>query len=72
MHLSDYMAQKKLGDDEVAKALGCSRPTVSRIRRRLIRPSWETIEEIRKFTEGAVTAADFEQIAGTEQATVAG
>lgn len=63
MHLADYMAQKKLDDEDVAKAIGCSRPTVSRIRRKLVRPSWETIEGLRKFTRGAVTAGDFQELA---------
>jgi hypothetical protein len=39
-----------------------SRPTVSRIRRRLVRPDWETIEKIKKFTDGVSTADDYQNI----------
>ena len=59
MHLADYMAQHGLSDEEVAAQIGCTRPTVSRIRRRLIRPNWKHIEEIKKFTKGQSTADDY-------------
>lgn len=58
-HLSDYMAEHGLSDDQVAEGIERSRPTVSRIRRRLVRPDWDTIEKIKNFTNGAVTANDF-------------
>ena len=59
MHLADYMAIKKLSDEQVAAKIGRTRPTVSRIRRKLVRPDWDTIRRIERFTEGAVTADDF-------------
>lgn len=59
MHLSDYMAAKSLSDDEVAKGISRSRATVSRIRRRKVRPDWATIENIKAYTAGEVTADDF-------------
>jgi transcriptional regulator with XRE-family HTH domain len=59
MHLSDYMAARGLSDEQVAAELGCSRPTVSRIRRRLCRPDWPTLLALDKFSYGAVTANDF-------------
>jgi hypothetical protein len=59
MHLSDYMDSNNLSDDAVADGINRSRVTVSRIRRRKVRPDWETIERIREFTNGAVTADDF-------------
>ena len=59
MHLSDYMAARGLSDEQVASELGCSRPTVSRIRRRLCRPDWSTLLALDKFSYGAVTANDF-------------
>lgn len=59
MHLSDYMAIANLTDDEVAVGIERSRVTVSRIRRRKVRPDWDTIKEIQTFTKGAVTANDF-------------
>lgn len=62
VHLADYMADKGLSDEDVAKGINRSRPTVSRIRRKLVRPDWETIEEIRKFTNGFSTADDYMNI----------
>lgn len=62
MHLSEYMAKHDLDDDAVAIGIERSRVTVSRIRRRKVRPDWETIANIRKFTKDAVTADDFEHI----------
>ena len=58
VHLADYMAEKGLSDETVAEGINRSRPTVSRIRRRLVRPDWETIEKIKEFTNGASTADD--------------
>jgi transcriptional regulator with XRE-family HTH domain len=62
VHLADYMADKGLSDEKVAEGISRSRPTVSRIRRRLVRPDWETIEKIKEFTEGASTADDYQNI----------
>jgi transcriptional regulator with XRE-family HTH domain len=59
MHLADFMADNNLKDEQVAKKIRRSRPTVSRIRRKLVRPDWDTIERIRVFTKNAVTADDF-------------
>jgi transcriptional regulator with XRE-family HTH domain len=59
MHLSDYMKAKNLSDQQVAKEIGCSRATVSRIRRRKVRPDWARIEKLKEFTGGEVTADDF-------------
>jgi transcriptional regulator with XRE-family HTH domain len=66
MHLSDYMAKNRLSDEEVANSIGRDRATVSRIRRKKIRPNWETIEKIRTFTGDAVTADDFVQMEAAE------
>jgi transcriptional regulator with XRE-family HTH domain len=62
VHLADYMAEKGLSDETVAEGISRSRPTVSRIRRRLVRPDWETIEKIKEFTGGASTADDYQNI----------
>lgn len=62
MHLSEYMASKSLSDDQVADAIKRSRATVSRIRRRKVRPDWDTIEALREFSDGIVTADDFQQL----------
>lgn len=56
MQLSDYMKQRGLSDEELAAATGRSRATVSRWRRRKLRPSWDALERIRNFTNGQVTA----------------
>jgi hypothetical protein len=66
MHLSAYMTLKKLDDDTVAAGISRSRVTVSRIRRRKVRPDWETIKEIETFTGGEVTANDFAQLEAAE------
>lgn len=62
MHLSAYMAEQNLSDSDVAAAIRRSRATVNRIRNRKVRPDWETIQAIRNFTRGKVTADDFESL----------
>lgn len=66
MHLSDYMAKKNLSDEQVAEAIRRSRATVSRIRRRKSRPDWKTIEAMKDWSEGRITASDFEQLEATQ------
>lgn len=66
MHLSDYMAQRGLSDETVAEAIKRNRVTVSRIRRRKVRPDWATIEAIKEYTGGACTADDFTQLQAAE------
>jgi len=62
MHLSDYMTLHGLDDDAVASGIKRARVTVSRIRRRKVRPDWQTIEEIKRFTKGASTADDYQSL----------
>jgi transcriptional regulator with XRE-family HTH domain len=62
MHLSDYMTANNLDDEAIAAKIERSRVTVSRIRRRKVRPDWETIERISAVTEGQVTADDFQSL----------
>jgi transcriptional regulator with XRE-family HTH domain len=62
MHLSDYMDQQGLSDREVAAAVGRSRATISRIRRRKVRPDWQTIELMRSWSNGTISADDFAQL----------
>ena len=64
MHLSTFMQSRNLSDKQVAEAIGAKRETISRIRRRKMRPGWETIQRLRVFTKGDVTADDFERIDG--------
>lgn len=59
MHLSAYMAERNLSDEQVAAAINRNRVTVSRIRRRKVRPDWATIESLREFSAGVITADDF-------------
>jgi hypothetical protein len=68
MHLADYMKTNGLSDDDVAVGISRSRPTVSRIRRRLVRPDWETIEAIKTFTNGASSADDYQNIEAPTEA----
>jgi transcriptional regulator with XRE-family HTH domain len=59
MHLADYMKLYQLDDAQVAKAIRRSRPTVSRIRRAKSRPDWDTIQVLRKWSQGTISADDF-------------
>jgi hypothetical protein len=67
MHLSEYMAKHDLDDEKVAEKIQRSRVTVSRIRRRIVRPEWDTIDALTKFSEGEITANDFQDIQGVDQ-----
>jgi transcriptional regulator with XRE-family HTH domain len=60
MHLDQYMEKTGLDDEQIARLCGVSRTTISRIRRRKVRPDWETIQQLRKLSRGAITASDFE------------
>lgn len=62
MHLSEYMELHNLDDDAVAAGIKRTRVTVSRIRRRKVRPDWATIELIKAFTGEASTADDYQDI----------
>jgi transcriptional regulator with XRE-family HTH domain len=53
MHLHDQ------NDGNMAKRLGVSRATVSRLRRSKQSPRWDLISKIRDETRGQVTADDF-------------
>lgn len=59
MHLADYMTTKGLTDDQVAGKIKRSRATVSRIRRKKVRPDWATIEALKAWSKGKITADDF-------------
>jgi ribosome-binding protein aMBF1 (putative translation factor) len=68
MHLSDYMAENQLSDEAVAVKIKRSRATVSRIRRRKVRPDWKTIKVLEKFSGGVITANDFLNVTPSENA----
>jgi len=59
MHLADWMAARKLTDEQFAALVQADRVTISRIRRRVNRPSWELAARIKAATGGAVTADTF-------------
>lgn len=62
MHLADYMEAHGLDDAKVAKQIDRSRVTVSRIRRRKVRPDWNTLEILKTWSAGQITADDFVQL----------
>ena len=62
MHLAEYMHWKKLSDDDVAARIGINRATVSRIRRKKLRPGWDTIANLRRMSRGRITADDFVEL----------
>jgi hypothetical protein len=70
MHLSDFMTLRNLSDEAVADAIGRNR--VSGYRRRLVRPDWTVIAEIKAFTNGAVTAEDWTGPLNAESRAMAG
>lgn len=59
MHLSEFMAERGLSDEAVADAVGRNRVSVSRWRRRLVRPDWGAIDALKAFSDGAVSAEDW-------------
>lgn len=62
MHLSDYMIERGLTDPDVAKAIDRDRVTISRIRRRKVRPDWTTIEKLKAWSGGVMSADDFQSL----------
>ena len=62
MHLADYMLWKNLTDADVASRINRDRATISRIRRRVIRPDWVTIGRLKKMSRGEITADDFTEL----------
>ena len=59
MHLSAYMAERNLSDEQVAGAISKNRVTISRYRRGIERPSSTTIGEIFAWSDGKVTPNDW-------------
>ena len=53
------MTERGLSDEDVAAGVGRNRVSVSRWRRRLVRPDWEAIEALKSYTQGSVTADDW-------------
>jgi len=59
MRLSNYLELTGTSDEDFGKRINRNRSTVSRLRRGLIQPDWNTAELILRETEGAVTPNDF-------------
>ena len=59
MDLSDWMLAEGVDDEEMGRRVEADRVTISRIRRRLNRPSWMLAAKIKEATDGKVTADDF-------------
>lgn len=59
MKLAAYLEITKTTDQDFGRRIGRNRSTVSRIRREVIKPDWETVSKIQHETGGAVTANDF-------------
>jgi len=59
MKLSDFLSERKLTDEAFASMVGMSQSQVSRLRREVSRPSWETLAMIERATDGLVGANDF-------------
>ncbi len=66
MHLSDYMALRKLTDTEIADKLGINRTTIVKLRRRQSDPSMKLARRLQRLTRGAVTLADWPEVRGAE------
>lgn len=63
MHLADFMAINFFTDAHVAAAIGRSRPSVSRYRRGLVRPDWNTILAVQRWSRGVIQPDDWTEIA---------
>lgn len=59
-HLSKFMNDNDLSDEDVAAKIGVSRETINRIRRKTVRPNWLTIQKLKALSGGLITADDFE------------
>ena len=59
MKLGEYLSLNKMTDEAFASLVGMSQSQISRLRRGLSRPSWESLAAIERVTTGMVTASDF-------------
>ena len=59
MTLSEYMAQHRLKDEDMAAKLGCERTYVLKLRHGKQKPSLTLACAISELTEGAVQPADW-------------
>ena len=71
MTLDEYLTQHEITDAEFAKRIERDPGTVSRLRRGLTKPDWQTMPRIFDATNGAVTPNDFLPADATDNSTEA-
>lgn len=59
MTLDEYLTSKEITDADFAKRIERDPGTVSRLRRGLTKPDWQTLPRILDATNGEVTPNDF-------------
>lgn len=59
MKLETYLSEHELTDEAFAALINRNQSTVSRLKRGVTRPDWQTLAAIANATDGAVTANDF-------------
>jgi transcriptional regulator with XRE-family HTH domain len=59
MKLAEFLNTEKLTDEAFGALVGMSQSQISRIKRGVSRPSWESLAAIERVTDGKVRAADF-------------
>lgn len=72
MRLSVWMASTDIGDEALAAQVRghgspCDRSQISKYRRGLMRPNWQTIRALYEISRGAVSANDFLELGAAEQ-----
>jgi transcriptional regulator with XRE-family HTH domain len=64
MTLDQYLSAKKAGglrEEDFAALVGCTQSHVNRLRHGVVEPSIALVHRIRRATDGAVTAEDFDK-----------
>lgn len=59
MTLADWIKERDLTDEKMAKLVGVSRATISRLKRGINKPTIQTLVRITEVTNGAVSGKDF-------------
>ena len=59
MQLSEFMDDRGLSDEDVAEAISVHPKTIYRYRRHMMRPGWDLIRLITKWSSGAVQPNDW-------------
>ncbi|WP_181166233.1 helix-turn-helix transcriptional regulator [Mesorhizobium sp. B2-6-7] len=69
MKLAQYISDHEMTDEAFAVTVGMSQSQISRIKRGISRPSWDSVAAIERATGGQVTASDFAQTADVSAAS---